>query len=64
MRAYLETQGDGIWDVVENDMFIPTCFVNGVDTSKIKSVWNEDDKKRVIYAKKAKNMLQSTLGMD
>lgn len=43
MRAYLKAQGDDIWDVVENGLFIPTSVVNGVGTYKIKSVWDEDD---------------------
>src|SRR4051812_11567443 len=51
-------------DVVENGSFVPPSVVIGVGTSKIKSSWNDDDKKKVIYDKKAKNLLQEALSMD
>lgn len=38
--------------------------INGVGTSKIKSSWNDDDKNKVLFDKKAKSMLQSAIGMN
>lgn len=35
-----------MWDAVENGLFIPTSVVNRVGTPKIKSTWDEDDKKK------------------
>lgn len=64
MNAHLEAQGDEIWDDVENGLFVPTSVVNGVGMPKIKSSWNEGDKKKVLYIKKAINILQNALIMD
>lgn len=64
MRAYIETQGNDIWDALENGSFVSTSLVNGVGTSNIKSFRDEDDKKKDLYDKKEKNMLQPELGMD
>lgn len=60
MKAHYEAQGEEVWDIVENGPFVPTS----VGTTKIKSLWNGDDKKRVIYNKNAINILQSELSMD
>lgn len=63
MKAHLEAQGEGIWEVVENDPHNPTSVVNGVGTPKIKSSYDEDDKKKILNEKKAINILQSALSM-
>lgn len=54
-KAHLEAKGEEVWDAVENGLFVPTSVVNGVGTTKIKSPWDEDDKKKVIYNKKTIN---------
>ena len=64
MRAYLEAQGEEIWNAVENGPFIPTTVVNDVVQVKIKTSWTDDDKKKLLFDKKAINMLHSALGMD
>ena len=64
MKAYLEAQGDGIWETVENGLHNPMSVVNGVSTPKIKNSYDEDDKKRIHNEKKAINILQSALSMD
>src|SRR4030066_1253041 len=64
MRAYLEAQGEEIWNVVENGPFIPTTVVNDVVQVKVKTSWTDDDKKKLLFDKKAINMLHSALGMD
>lgn len=64
MKAHLEAQGEEIWDAVQNGPFVPTSVVNGVGTIKPKGSWNDDDKKRVLYDKKAINLLQGALSMD
>lgn len=64
MKTHLEAQGEEIWDAVENGLFVPTSVVNGVGTVKIKSSWDEDNKKKVIYNKKVFNVLQSALNVD
>jgi hypothetical protein len=64
MQAFLEAQGEEIWDAVENGPFIPKTVTNNVVEIKEKASWTDDDKKKVLFDKKAKNLLQSTLGMD
>ena len=49
MKAHLEVQGEDIWDVVQNGIFVPTSVVDVIDIKKIKRSWNEDDKKEVLY---------------
>ncbi|KAK2353731.1 gag-protease polyprotein [Trifolium repens] len=64
MKAYLEAQGEEIWNAVENGPFIPTTVTNNVEEIKVKGSWTDDDKKKVLFDKKAINILQSALGMD
>ncbi|KAK2454205.1 gag-protease polyprotein [Trifolium repens] len=64
MKAHLEAQGDDIWKAVAEGPFVPMSVVNGVGTPKIKSSWDEDDKKKVLNDKKAINILHSALSMD
>ena len=64
MKAHLEAQGEEIWDAVQNGPFVPVTGVNGVGSSKPKTTWDDDDKKKVLYDKKAINLLQSALSMD
>ena len=64
MKAHLEAQGEEIWDAVENGPFIPITIINGVDSSKPKTAWDDDDKKKVLYDKKEINLLQGALSMD
>ena len=64
MKDHLEVQGEEIWDAVENGPFSPVCIVNGIGSSKPKASWNEDDKKKFLYNKKAINLLQGALSMD
>ena len=49
---------------MENVPFVPISVINEVGTPKFKSSQDVDDKKKVIYTKKAINILQSDLGMD
>lgn len=64
LKTHLESQGEEIWDVVQNGLFFPASVVNGVGTEKTKVSWDEDDKKKVLYNKKAINLLQSALIMN
>lgn len=64
IQAYLEAEGREIWDDVKNGPYIQTTIINDVEYVKIKAYWTDDDKKKVLYDKKAKNMIQATLNMD
>lgn len=64
MTTYLEAQGEEIWGAVQNGPYVPTTTVNGVTGIKPQISWDDDDRKKVLFDKKAKNILQSSLGMD
>jgi oligoribonuclease (3'-5' exoribonuclease) len=64
MTTYLEAQGEEIWGAVQNGPYVPTTTVNGVTGIKPQTSWDDDDRKKVLFDKKAKNILQSSLGMD
>lgn len=61
---YLEAQGDQIWSVVKDGSFIPRTFTNDVEQSTVQVSWNDDDKKKILYDNKTKNILAPALGMD
>lgn len=64
MKEHLEPQGREIFKAFENGRFIPTSVVNGIGTHKLESSWDEDDEIKVLYDKKAINILQGSLSMD
>ena len=64
MKAHLEAQGEEVWDAVENGPFIPISVINGIGSVKPKTAWDDDDKKKVLYDKKAINLLQGALIVD
>lgn len=45
-------------------MFVLTSVVDDVERKEIKNLWNEDDKKKVLYKNKSINILQNALSMD
>ena len=64
MKEHLEAHVEEIWNAVRNGPFVPITVVNGVGSSKPKTSWDEYDKKKVLYDKKAINLLQGALSMD
>lgn len=64
MKAHLQSQGKDVWKVVLEGPFIPTSVFNGVGTLNPEASWDEDDEKRILYDKKAINLIQGDLGMD
>lgn len=61
---YLKAQGEDIRDVIENGSFVPTTIINNVEQIKVKISWNNEDKKKVLYDNKEKNIVASELDMD
>src|SRR3954468_7738423 len=64
LKAHIEAQGEEVWEAVQNGPFVPTTVVDGVESTKLKVSWNDDDKKKVVYDKKEINLLQGALSMD
>lgn len=51
-------------DTLKNGPYIPTTIINKLEHVKVKGCWNEYDKKKGLFDKKAKNILVSALGMN
>jgi len=53
-----------VWHAVVNGRFQPQVVANGVAQDKPKTDWSDDDKKKVQYDLKARNILISFLGVN
>jgi len=50
--------------MVNNGLYVPTIVWNGATSIKLEGFWDDDDHKKVLYDKKAKNIIAFALGMD
>lgn len=57
MRMYLEAQGKEIEMYIENGPFVTTTIINNVEQAKVKGSLSEDDKNKVLFDRKVKNIL-------
>ena len=64
MQIFIEAIDLNIWEAIEIGPFIPTMIVGNATIEKPKEQWDEDERRRVQYNLKAKNIITSTLGMD
>lgn len=74
MQIFIETIDLNIWEAIEIGPYIPTTVervsIDGSSSSesitieKPRDRWSEEDRKRVQYNLKAKNIITSALGMD
>jgi hypothetical protein len=64
MKIFIEGIDCDIWDAIENGPFIPTHLVNNVVVNKPRSLWTKDEKKKVQYNLKAKNIITASLSID
>jgi len=67
MSIHIQLMDMDIWDDVVNGRFQPQIDANGVDgvsLDKPKPDWRDDDKKKVKYDLKARNILISSLGVN
>ena len=64
MKIFIESIDLDIWDAVENGAFVPTKLEEGHVVTKPRAEWTDEDKKKVQYNAKAKNMITSALGYD
>lgn len=60
---FLKARGDDVCNVVKNGIYIPTIVINNVEQPKAESSWNNDDKKKILFDKKEKNIFASALRM-
>nr|KYP73276.1 hypothetical protein KK1_005894 [Cajanus cajan] len=64
MKIFIEAIDLNIWDGVENGPFIPTIKVGNEIKLLPNDQWSEDDKRKVQYNLKAKNIITPALGTD
>ena len=64
MKIFIEAIDLDIWNAIENGPFIPMHTSEGKIIEKPRSIWSDDDKKKVQYDLKAKNIITSALGID
>ena len=64
MKIFIEGIDCDIWDAIENGPFIPTHLINNVVVNKPRSLWTKDEKKKVQYNLKAKNIIIASLSID
>jgi len=61
MKIFVESLDRGIWDVIENDLFIPKFEKDDVFIEKPWSQWTDDENKRAKFDCIAQNIITSTL---
>nr|KYP46180.1 hypothetical protein KK1_032224 [Cajanus cajan] len=64
MQIFIEAIDLNIWDAIENSPFIPTIVIGHEIKYLPKDQWSDDDRRKVQYDLKAKNIITSALGID
>ena len=64
MKVFIEAIDMDIWDAIENGPFIPKKKINDEIVEIPRSSWNDDEKRKVSFDLKAKNIIFSALSHD
>ena len=64
MKIFIESQDLDVWDAIENGPYVPFTEINDAKSAKPRAEWTDEDKKKVQYDLRAKNILTSALGFD
>ena len=64
MKIFIQSQDLDVWDAIENGAFVPTIEIEGTRQAKPRKEWTDEEKKRVQFDLRAKNILTSALGYD
>ena len=64
MRIFIEAVDLDVQDAVENGPFVLTHILDGRKIEKLRDEWTDEDKKKVQYSLRAKNIITSALGHD
>jgi len=64
MQIFIEAIDLNIWEAMEIGPYVPTMVAGNITTEKPRENWSEEDRRRVQYNLKAKNIITSALGMD
>jgi len=64
MQIFIEAIDLNIREAIEIGSYIPTMVVGNTTMEKPREQWDEEERRRVQYNLKAKNIITSALGMD
>ena len=64
MQIFIEAIDLNMWEATEICLFIPIMVVCNATIEKPREQWDEDERRRVQYNLKAKNIITPALGMD
>ncbi|KAK7275147.1 hypothetical protein RIF29_16256 [Crotalaria pallida] len=64
MKIFIEAIDIDVWNAIENGPYIPRRKINDEVVEIPRASWNDDDKKKVSYDLKAKNIIMSALSYD
>ena len=64
MKIFIQAIDNDIWKAIEKGPHIPSSLVEGVVTPTPEDKWKDDDRKKVQYDYKAKNIITSALSYD
>ena len=64
MQIFIEAIHLNIQEAIEIGPFIPTVVMRNATIEKPREQWDENERRRVQYNLKAKNIITSALGMD
>ena len=64
MQIFIEALDLNIWEAIEIGPYVPTMVAGNTTTEKPRENWSEEERRRVQYNLKAKNIITSALGMD
>jgi len=64
MQIFIEAINLNIWEAIEIGSFIPTMVVGNATIEKPREEWDDNERRRVQYNLKSKNIITSALSMD
>nr|AMK47988.1 hypothetical protein [Lupinus angustifolius] len=64
MKIFIEAIDSEIWESIVNGPFVPQHLVDDEPKDKPKSLWTDDEHKKVQYNLRAKHIITSTLSYD
>jgi len=62
MKIFIKSQDLDVWDAIQDGPYVPFTETNGAKLAKPRNEWSDEDKKKVQYDLRAKNILTSALG--
>ena len=64
MQIFIEAIDLNIWEAIEIGPYVPTMEDGSTTIEKPRDQWSEEDRRRIQYNLKAKNIITSALGID